>query len=75
MVMHACLFTFLRGLLVPEAMMSAFRHDNEKGAGLEPPTRRGGRLSPSASIIVIAALSALAWAVLILIARLLYGVL
>jgi len=55
--------------------MSAFRHDNEKGAGLEPPTRRGGRLSPSASIIVIAALSALAWAVLILIARLLYGVL
>ena len=69
------LLDFVRGLLAPEITMSAFRHDNEKGAGLEPPTRRGGRLSPGASIIVIAALSALAWAVLILIARLLYGVL
>ena len=70
------LFGFVRGLLAPETTMSAFRHENEKGAGLEPPTRhRGGRLSPRASIIVIAVLSAVSWAILVLFALVVYAVL
>ncbi len=68
------LFGFVRGLLAPETTMSAFRHENEKGAGLEPPTRHRGGLSPRASIIVIAVLSAVSWAILVLLALVLYAV-
>jgi hypothetical protein len=70
------LLDLVRGLLAPETIMSTFRHENEKGAGPEPPTRRtGGRLSPGTSIIAIAVLSAVSWAILVLFALVLYAVL
>jgi hypothetical protein len=63
----------MRDTLAPEAMMSAFRHEHEKGAGTEPPTQPVSRLSRGASILVIVVLAVGCWAVLLLIA-LLYAI-
>jgi len=48
-----------------EAMMSSFHPANERGATLQRTTGAEGRLPPGRALLVIGALSALSWAVLI----------
>ena len=45
--------------------MSTFHHVDQRGAGIGPAAQTDNRLSPGVSVIVIAGLSMLSWAVLI----------
>lgn len=55
----------MRHELASERSMSLFRDLDRRLTGLLPPIETDGRLSPWLSLLVIAALAALSWAILI----------
>jgi len=60
-----CSRNSMRQEFAPEAKMSTFHRVDERRAKLGPPTETVSRLPLGQSVVVIAGLSALSWAVLI----------